>query len=92
MQYTLPVPCTWLQFSVEEGRSVVSPTLANVVEEGRDELTPAEAESLVEEQTQQYLGISAVEFRRRALADELPTDNPMVVHIALLAGVELRSC
>ncbi|HEY5244421.1 MAG TPA: hypothetical protein VIJ60_02050 [Acidimicrobiales bacterium] len=70
----------------------MSPTLSKAVTEGRDELTPEEAERFADEQAQQYLGMSIEEFRKRAAADDLPEENPMAVHIALLAGVELQAC
>lgn len=70
----------------------MSAALANAVAEGRDELTREELEQFAEEQAQTYLGISLAEFRRRAGADALPKDDPIVVHIALLAGVELHTC
>ncbi len=70
----------------------MSPTLQKAYEEGRDELTPDEALAFLNEQTQQYLDMSLDEFRRQAEAGTLPSDNAMVVHIALLAGVELHHC
>jgi len=70
----------------------MSPTLSKAVSEGRDELTPEEAEKFADEQSSQYLGMSIGEFRGLATKDALSRDDPMVVHIALLAGVELHSC
>ena len=70
----------------------MSPTLTKAQDEGRNELTPEEAAQFAEEQAQQYLGMSIEDFKRCAASGELPEDNPMVVHIALLAGVELPSC
>jgi hypothetical protein len=70
----------------------MSPTLSKAVAEGRDELTPEEAARFANEQAQQYLGMSVEEFRKRAAADDLPEGDPMVVHVALLAGVELHAC
>jgi FKBP-type peptidyl-prolyl cis-trans isomerase (trigger factor) len=77
---------------VREEVSTVSPTLSKVVEEGRDELTPEEAEQFADEQSRQYLGMSIGEFKELASNDALSHDDPMVVHIALLAGVKLHSC
>jgi hypothetical protein len=62
------------------------------VDDGRDELTADESERFVDEEARRYLGMSVGEFRKRAAADDLPEDNPMVVHIALLAGVQLQHC
>jgi hypothetical protein len=70
----------------------MSPTLSHVVQEGRDELTAPEAERFAEEQARQYLSMSIDEFRTRAATGDLPVDDPIVVHIALLAGVELQGC
>ena len=70
----------------------MSPTLSRAAEEGRDELTLEEAEKFADEQAREYLGISIKEFRRLASTGELSMDDPMVVHIALLAGVELPAC
>src|SRR5205807_9074380 len=70
----------------------MTPALARAIEEGRDELTLEEARQFAEEQTQKYFGMSVDEFRRVAQAGELPEDDPMVVHVALLAGVDLLSC
>ncbi|HVC15446.1 MAG TPA: hypothetical protein VND62_11370 [Acidimicrobiales bacterium] len=70
----------------------MSPTLEAVAREGRDELTPAEAQQFADEQTREYLGLSLSEFRRLAATGELSTDDPMVVHIALIAGVDLPRC
>jgi hypothetical protein len=70
----------------------MSQILSKAVAEGRDELTLDEAEQFADEQAQQYLGMPIDEFRRRAADDELPEGDPMVVHIALLAGVELHAC
>jgi len=69
----------------------MSPALARSLEENRDELTAEEAAAFAEEQAQKYLGMSIGEFRRRAEDDSLP-DDPMVVHVALLAGVRVHSC
>ncbi len=66
-------------------------TAEAVLAAGRDELTPAEAAAYVEEQIQKHLGMTLIEFRRAAEDDELP-DDPMVVHLALLAGVHLHAC
>lgn len=66
--------------------------LAEAIADGRDELTPEEAAQFAADQAQEYLGISLEEFRRRAADGTLPDDDPMVIHIALLTGVELRSC
>lgn len=57
-----------------------------------DELTPEEAKQFVEDQMQEYLGMSVEEFRQRAVAGTLPEDDAMVVHLALLTGTHLRSC
>jgi len=70
----------------------MSAALSQAVGEGRDELTPEEAERFADEQAREYLDMSIEEFRSRAAADALPEDDPMVVHIALLAGVELHRC
>jgi len=70
----------------------MSAALAKLEAEQRDQLTPEEAAQFAEEQARQYFGISLDEFRRLAAADELPKDNPIVVHLALLAGVELHTC
>lgn len=72
------------------GRLPTSPVLT-ATEQGRDELTPDEARQFLEEQVKTYLDMSVEEFRKRAHADALP-DDPMVVHLALLAGVDLHSC
>lgn len=70
----------------------MSPTLSRAADENRDELTAEEAEQFADEQAQEYLDMSVSEFRERAAAGTLPADDPMVVHIALLAGVELHTC
>jgi hypothetical protein len=70
----------------------MSAALARLEAEHRDELTPEEAEQFADEQARQYLGISLAEFRGLAAAGGLPKDDPIVVHLALLAGVELSSC
>jgi hypothetical protein len=70
----------------------MSPVLSNAVDEGRDELTAEEAEQFADEQSREYLGMSIEDFRDHAARDELPHDEPMVVHVALLSGVELHSC
>jgi hypothetical protein len=70
----------------------MSPTLSRVVREGRDELTPEEAEKFADEQARQYFDMSVADFRNQAAAGALPQDDPMVVHVALLAGVELHTC
>ena len=69
----------------------MSAALAQSLEEGRDELTSEEMEQFADEQARAHLGISIYEFRRRAAEETLP-DDPNVVHIALLAGVELHTC
>jgi len=69
-----------------------SPSLAERLErEGRDELTIAEAEEYAAEQVRHYLGISVDEFRKRAEADTLPHTS-VVLHLAMLLGVRLKSC
>jgi hypothetical protein len=70
----------------------MSPALQNAVDEGRDELTPAEAEEFANEQTLEYLGMTIAKSRELAAAGHLPQDDPMVVHIALSAGVPLHTC
>jgi hypothetical protein len=70
----------------------MSPTLSRVLDEGRDELTVEEAEQFADEQANEYLGMSIDKFRQLAANDCLSHDDPMVVHIALLAGVQLHSC
>lgn len=70
----------------------MSAALAQATKDGRDELTLEEMEQFADEQSRSYLDLNLEEFRRRASADELPTDDPIVVHIALLAGVELHTC
>ncbi len=70
----------------------MSPTLSRALDEGRDELTVEEAEQFADEQANKYLGMPIDKFRVLAAEDRLPNDDPMVVHIALLAGVELHSC
>jgi hypothetical protein len=70
----------------------MSPTLSRVTEEGRDELTVEEAEQFADEQAKKHLNMTIAEFKERAASGDLPHDDPMVVHVALLAGVELHSC
>lgn len=70
----------------------MSAALAQAAKDGRDELTREEMEQFAEEQARAYLNMDLAEFRRRAADDTLPTDNPTVVHVALLAGVELHAC
>ena len=70
----------------------MSPVLAKALEEGRDELTPDEARQFADDQSRQYFGLSIEEFIERATAGELPHDDPMVLHLALLTGVRLHSC
>lgn len=70
----------------------MSPVLANVAKEGRDELTPEEAYQFADEQTRHYFGLSVEEFIKHAEAGELPHDDPMVLHLALLTGARLHSC
>jgi hypothetical protein len=67
-------------------------TLSRALEQGRDELTVEEAEQFADEQARKYLKMPIDRFRQLASEDRLPYDDPMVVHIALLAGVELHSC
>ena len=69
----------------------MTPARAESLEE-RDELTAEEAEQFAEEQARKYLRMSIAEFRQRAHDGNLPEDDPVVVHIALLAGVELQHC
>jgi hypothetical protein len=59
--------------------------------EGRDELTPEETRKLIDEQARKYLDMSFEEFIERAKAGTLP-DEPVVAHLALLAGVDVGSC
>lgn len=70
----------------------MSPALAKALEEGRDELTREEAREYAEEQTRKYFGLSIDEFVERAEAGSLDHDDPMVLHLALLTGADLRSC
>ena len=70
----------------------MSAALSHATEEGRDELTVEEAEQFADEQAHKYLRMSIDHFRKLAAEDRLPKDDPMVVHIALLAGVEIHSC
>lgn len=59
--------------------------------EGRDELTRAEAEEYAAAQIRHYLDMSVDEFRARAEADDLPHTS-VVLHLAMLLGVRLKSC
>lgn len=63
-----------------------------VIAEGRDELTQEESHALVEEETQEYFGLTVEEFVRRAEEGTLPADDAMVVHLALLTGAKLKRC
>jgi uncharacterized glyoxalase superfamily metalloenzyme YdcJ len=81
-----------VNFMNREEVATMSPTLSQVAKDGRDELTPDEAQQFASEQAKQYLGMTIEKFKELAAANELPDDDPMVVHIALLAGVELHSC
>jgi hypothetical protein len=72
--------------------AVTGTSLAERLErEGRDELTPAEAEEYAAEQIRHHLGMSVDEFRAKAELDELP-DTSAVLHLAMLLGVRLKSC
>jgi hypothetical protein len=62
------------------------------LEEGRDELTAEEMAEFAAEQVRTYLGMTVAEFRQHAQDGTLPMDNWMVVHLALLTGVDLPSC
>lgn len=53
------------------------------------DLTPAEFETYLEDQTQRYLDMSASEFRERAETGTLP-DTPMAAHLLVLSGVASR--
>ena len=70
----------------------MSPALAKALQEGRDELTRQEAHEFAEEQALQYFGISVEEFVKQAEAGNLPHDDPMVLHLALLTGARLQAC
>lgn len=70
----------------------MSPVLAQVLDDDRDELTVDEARQYAEEQTDRYFGMSVAEFVRRAEAGQLDADNPMVVHLALLTGARIKTC
>jgi hypothetical protein len=48
------------------------------------ELSPEEGEALLEERSQQLLGISADEFRRRYAAGELTFEDDNVLALAML--------
>lgn len=63
-----------------------------VAAEGRDELTPEESRAYAEEQTQKYFGLSVEDFIARAEAGQLPDDDAMVVHLAILTGARLQTC
>lgn len=65
--------------------------VARLEREGRDELTPAEAEEYAAQQVRKYLDMSVQEFRDRAEAGTLPKRS-VVLHLALLLGVELKTC
>lgn len=69
----------------------MSPGVARAVEEGREELTPAETREYLEEQTRKYLGISLDEFLRRAEDGTLP-EHPAVAHLIMLSGARPTSC
>lgn len=67
-------------------------TLAERLEaDDRDELTQDEARAFAAEQTEKYLGMTPEEFADAAANDTLP-DTPVVLHLALLLGVELTRC
>jgi hypothetical protein len=70
----------------------MSAVLNRARNQGRDELTAEESEEYLNEQSLRYFGIPITEFRQRAVADTLPADDPVVLHIALLAGVTLPHC
>lgn len=59
--------------------------------EGRDELTEHEAQEYVAHLVHKHLGISVDEFRAAAERDDLPHTS-VVLHLAMLLGVRLKSC
>lgn len=63
-----------------------------VAREGREELTPEESRAYAEEQTQKYFGMSVEEFIAKAEAGQLPEEDAMTVHLAILTGARLPSC
>lgn len=69
----------------------MSPVVERAVDEGRNELSEAEAREYLNEQTQKYLGLSLAEFMERAEAGTLPS-HPVVAHLVLLTGARPGAC
>ena len=69
----------------------MTPLLARVLEEDRDELTEEEAREYLDSQTRLYLDLSLDEFYARAEEGTLP-EHPMVAHLVLLSGARANSC
>lgn len=61
------------------------------IAEGRTELTDEETREYLDEQTRVTLGMTLVEFMRRADEGTLP-DHPAVPHLVLLTGARPGPC
>lgn len=76
---------------VREGASM-SPASQAAIDEGRDELTAEETRAFLEEQTRKHYGLDLATFVEQAEAGEIPADDGVLVHLALLTGAKLPSC
>lgn len=71
------------------GGAVLS--ITDVLESGRDELTPEETREMLEERTMAVYGLTLDDFVNEAEADTLPA-HPELVHLVLLSGARTNSC
>jgi hypothetical protein len=66
-------------------------TLAHAVGDTQSEMTIEQTMTLLEEQTQRFLGMSLDDFYAHAEAGTLP-DHPAVPHLILMSGARASSC
>lgn len=76
---------------VDKDGACMTAGLADAVAEGRDELTPEEAQEYLDAQTQAVYGLPLDEFIKLAEANELPP-HPALAHLVLLTGARSDSC